>query len=135
MSARKESVLDLGRFIDKVVRVKLAGGREGAHYTVLRVLASALYVAITEVSFLVSASSAAACLHPVLATSSVSLCLAVQGTLKGYDQLLNLVLDECIEFMQGASLRQHCVRPSCCQTSTRHMLQPRGLGHYDGGAL
>jgi len=30
MGTRKESVLDLARFIDKVVRVKLAGGREGA---------------------------------------------------------------------------------------------------------
>ena len=48
----KETVLDLGRFIDKGVRVKLSGGRE------------------------------------------------VTGTLKGYDQLLNLVLDECVEYMR-----------------------------------
>jgi U6 snRNA-associated Sm-like protein LSm7 len=48
----KETVLDLGRFIDKGVRVKLSGGRE------------------------------------------------VKGTLKGYDQLLNLVLDECVEYMR-----------------------------------
>ena len=48
----KETVLDLGRFIDKGVSVKLSGGRE------------------------------------------------VTGTLKGYDQLLNLVLDECVEYMR-----------------------------------
>ena len=48
----KETVLDLGRFIDQGVRVKLSGGRE------------------------------------------------VTGTLKGYDQLLNLVLDECVEYMR-----------------------------------
>lgn len=29
MAGRKESALDLARFIDKGVRVKLAGGREG----------------------------------------------------------------------------------------------------------
>ena len=31
MGTRKESVLDLARFINKIVRVKLAGGREGGH--------------------------------------------------------------------------------------------------------
>jgi U6 snRNA-associated Sm-like protein LSm7 len=50
----KESVLDLARFIDRGVRVKLSGGRE------------------------------------------------VTGTLKGYDQLLNLVLDEAIEHLRDA---------------------------------
>jgi U6 snRNA-associated Sm-like protein LSm7 len=49
---KKETVLDLGKFIDKSVRVKLSGGRE------------------------------------------------VIGTLKGYDQLLNLVLDETTEFLR-----------------------------------
>ena len=48
----KETVLDLGRFIDAGVRVKLSGGRE------------------------------------------------VSGTLKGYDQLLNLVLDETVEHLR-----------------------------------
>ncbi|KAK9860341.1 hypothetical protein WJX84_004441 [Apatococcus fuscideae] len=50
--ARKENALDLGKFIDKGVRVKLSGGRE------------------------------------------------VQGVLKGYDQLLNLVMDETEEFLR-----------------------------------
>lgn len=27
--------------------------------------------------------------------------IAVTGTLKGYDQLLNLVLDEAVEFLRG----------------------------------
>jgi hypothetical protein len=30
MAGKKETVLDLGKFIDKGVRVKLSGGREGA---------------------------------------------------------------------------------------------------------
>ncbi|KAL5132628.1 Sm-like protein LSM7 [Glycine soja] len=51
MSGRKETVLDLAKFVDKGVQVKLTGGR--------------------------------------------------QGTLKGYDQLLNLVLDEAVEFLRG----------------------------------
>lgn len=48
----KDTVLDLARFIDRGVRVKLSGGRE------------------------------------------------VTGTLKGYDQLLNLVLDDAIEHVR-----------------------------------
>ena len=30
--ARKENALDLAKFIDKGVRVKLSGGREGEHW-------------------------------------------------------------------------------------------------------
>ncbi|WVZ02237.1 hypothetical protein V8G54_023043 [Vigna mungo] len=48
-SGRKETVLDLAKFVDKGVQVKLTGGRQ------------------------------------------------VTGTLKGYDQLLNLVLDEAVD--------------------------------------
>ncbi|CAH8381070.1 unnamed protein product [Eruca vesicaria subsp. sativa] len=51
---RKETVLDLAKFVDKGVQVKLTGGRQ------------------------------------------------VTGTLKGYDQLLNLVLDGAVE-----SVRDH----------------------------
>ncbi|XP_048232147.1 sm-like protein LSM7 isoform X1 [Ricinus communis] len=52
MSGRKETVLDLAKFVDKGVQVKLTGGRQ------------------------------------------------VTGTLKGYDQLLNLVLDEAVEYLR-----------------------------------
>jgi len=54
MAGRKETVLDLSKYIDKGVRVKLSGGRE------------------------------------------------VEGLLKGYDQLLNLVLDETNEYLRDA---------------------------------
>ena len=67
MSGKKETVLDLGKFIDKGVRVKLSGGRE------------------------------------------------VTGVLKGFDQLLNLVLDECVEFLRG----EISVLPSPFASSTR----------------
>ncbi|KAJ9505020.1 hypothetical protein QJQ45_025604, partial [Haematococcus lacustris] len=56
MTSKKESALDLSKFIDKGVRVKLAGGREGQ--------------------------------------------CASSGVLKGYDQLLNLVLDEALEYLR-----------------------------------
>ncbi|XP_021910242.1 sm-like protein LSM7 [Carica papaya] len=58
MSGRKETVLDLAKFVDKGVQVKLTGGRQ------------------------------------------------VTGTLKGYDQLLNLVLDEAVEFLRVNVLMQ-----------------------------
>ncbi|CAJ0573735.1 unnamed protein product, partial [Mesorhabditis spiculigera] len=51
---KKESIVDLSRFIDKKVRVKFQGGREA------------------------------------------------MGTLKGYDALLNLVLDDAIEYLRDA---------------------------------
>merc|ERR1711977_109555 len=50
--ASKQSAVDLAKFVDKGVHVKLAGGRE------------------------------------------------VSGTLKGYDQLLNMVLDETVEYLR-----------------------------------
>ena len=52
MPQHKQTVLDLGKYIDKGVRVKLSGGRE------------------------------------------------VEGILKGFDQLLNLVLDETKEYLR-----------------------------------
>jgi U6 snRNA-associated Sm-like protein LSm7 len=50
---KKDSILELGKMMDAVVRVKCLGGRE------------------------------------------------LQGTLKGYDELVNLVLDDCDEFLRG----------------------------------
>lgn len=49
---KKESILDLSKYIDKTIRVKFSGGRE------------------------------------------------VSGVLKGYDPLLNLVLDGCVEYLR-----------------------------------
>ena len=50
---KKESIVDLSKYLDKAVRVKFQGGREA------------------------------------------------QGILKGYDPLLNLVLDNTTEFLRG----------------------------------
>lgn len=51
---KKETILDLARYLDKKIRVKFSGGRE------------------------------------------------VNGVLKGYDPLLNLVLDSTIEYMRDS---------------------------------
>ncbi|CAH0563880.1 unnamed protein product [Brassicogethes aeneus] len=51
---RKESILDLSKYLEKTIRVKFAGGREAS------------------------------------------------GVLKGYDPLLNLVLDNTIEYLRDA---------------------------------
>lgn len=50
---KKESIVDLSRYLEKVIRVKFAGGRE------------------------------------------------VSGILKGYDPLVNLVLDNTTEYLRG----------------------------------
>ena len=50
---KKESIVDLSRYLEKIIRVKFAGGRE------------------------------------------------VSGILKGYDPLVNLVLDNTTEYLRG----------------------------------
>ncbi|XP_060227123.1 U6 snRNA-associated Sm-like protein LSm7 isoform X3 [Meriones unguiculatus] len=66
---KKESILDLSKYIDKTIRVKFQGGREAS------------------------------------------------GILKGFDPLLNLVLDGTIEYMRGVFCL--CVRLSTgCQELT-----------------
>ena len=89
---RKESILDLKPLVDKKVHVKLAGGREG-------VVGWSLVYPCLDVL----------CLHRV----SRAQLFAVEGVLKGYDLLLNLVLDDCIEFLQGVA---------CRPTLTPHLL-------------
>ena len=52
--------------------------------------------------------------------------IAVAGVLKGYDQLLNLVLDEAVEYLRGmrlwpgqaASHRLHMWQPGVCSATT-----------------
>ncbi|KAK3008000.1 hypothetical protein RJ639_014670 [Escallonia herrerae] len=88
-SGRKETVLDLAKFIDKGVQVKLAGGRQvigfdicGSYFGVNK---SPLIRRIGKVQ-----------------DAALVLDVDVTGTLKGYDQLLNLVLDEAVEFLRDA---------------------------------
>lgn len=62
---KKESIVDLSRFIDKRIQVKFQGGREGK-----------LFFIYGTVYF------------------------SASGILKGYDALLNMVLDNCVEYLR-----------------------------------
>ena len=61
---KRESILELSKWMDAKVRVKCLGGRE------------------------------------------------LEGTLKGYDDLVNLVLDDCDEYLRGKQPRGAARRPS-----------------------
>jgi U6 snRNA-associated Sm-like protein LSm7 len=64
---KKESILELSKLQDQVVRVKCLGGRE------------------------------------------------LQGVLRGYDELVNLVLDECDEFLRGTRVYNHIIIYLVCK--------------------
>lgn len=66
---KRESILDLSRYINERIRVKFTGGREGK-----------------------------CCCSSTMTLTHLS---PVTGILKGYDQLLNLVLDNVEEQIQG----------------------------------
>lgn len=97
--ARKENALDLAKFIDKGVRVKLSGGREGA--------------LPRQTNMTRSPREPSSCANMVP-------CDAVEGVLKGYDQLLNLVLDETVEYARGAP----CMHASLSYSSVLRQWQP-----------
>lgn len=71
---KREAILDLSKYVNERIRVKFTGGREGTYFH------HDAYHDLIDV---------------------VLLFLKVNGILKGYDQLLNLVLDEVEEDIQG----------------------------------
>ena len=70
---KKENILDLSKYLNKQTRVKFSGGREGN--------------------------------LPNELTNRVQYCIFIKvvGVLKGYDGLLNLVLDSTQEYLQSNS--------------------------------
>lgn len=72
---KKENILDLNKYMDKAMTVKFNGGREGEFYF------SRIILAMVKANF----------------------DILVTGTLKGYDQLMNLVLDNVEEVTRGIS--------------------------------
>ena len=98
---KREAILDLSKYVNERIRVKFTGGREGSGNFVLTDMSSKKHD---------------------------SFFLAVTGILKGYDQLLNLVLDEVQEEVQGAGIL-HCLHVGWL---TRVILEPevhiRSLG-------
>ena len=52
---------------------------------------------------------------------------AVEGVLKGYDQLLNLVLDETVEYSRGSLLFQakQCTTFATCEEASPYLHGPQ----------
>lgn len=79
---KREAILDLSKYANNRIRVKFTGGREGALFSL-----STQCVVVDD-----------------------ELLSSVTGILKGYDQLLNLVLDEVEEQLQGGCIAFTCPR-------------------------
>ena len=75
---KKENILDLTKYMDKEISVKFNGGREGTCNLFPQVEGNKKETVLIG-----------ACLR------------TVTGTLKGYDQLMNLVLDDVKELLHG----------------------------------
>jgi U6 snRNA-associated Sm-like protein LSm7 len=84
---KREAILDLSKYVNERIRVKFTGGREGAY------LYSDVYHYFIIFTF------------------------KVNGILKGYDQLLNLVLDEVEEDIQGETSLVVLLDKSSCPES------------------
>ena len=64
-------------------------------------------------------------MEPPLCTNSIcSWAVPVEGVLKGYDQLLNLVLDETVEYARGARCMHRMFHAVTCKLL--HQRQPSG---------
>lgn len=77
---KKENILDLAKYMDKEIIVKFNGGRESK-------------LALVQCFVLGGLSCEMGGLIGVIGI--------VQGTLKGHDQLMNLVLDDVQEMLRG----------------------------------
>lgn len=87
---KKENILDLSKYMDKQLTVKFSGGREGESSIGCR------SEKIRRHGRVVYSAKSRGRSHPL--TDWI-----VIGTLKGYDQLMNLVLDEVKEALTGTS--------------------------------
>jgi small nuclear ribonucleoprotein (snRNP)-like protein len=76
---KRQAILDLAKYVDHRVRVKFTGGREGASRRVLTAVSRQPGLTVLQ--------------------------RTVRGTLKGYDQLLNLVMDDVEELVRGKPLQ------------------------------
>jgi len=92
---KKVTVLDMSKYVDKSIRVKFMGGRE--------VSPSACCGLVAPVQHSTCCYHASALSHGLFAQ--------VVGVLKGYDALLNLVLDESHEYLKVQQLRSPSAPP------------------------
>jgi U6 snRNA-associated Sm-like protein LSm7 len=98
---KREAILDLSKYVNERIRVKFTGGREGAH----------LYLSVY---------------HDFIDQIGC-LSYSVNGILKGYDQLLNLVLDEVEEDIQGETFQLVLDRNSCAESEPEPRTRSLGL--------
>lgn len=77
MASERDVVLDMSKYIDQRMRVTFQGGREGLFLILIFYLVLYYYMFTNFFLFL------------------------VDGLLKGYDKLDNLVLDDCFEYLRG----------------------------------
>lgn len=90
-------ILDLAKHADRLVHVKLAGGRQGERYPVVHMCRS-VQSRLASI-FLVRGANASLSVFFLVVRVLRS---TVRGVLKGWDPLVNLVLDEAVEEMRGA---------------------------------
>lgn len=93
---KKGSILDLNKYMDQAIRVKFSGGREGTKRSQADNQQHASAGRWRTHDPRVHASHDTSSLFPLF----FSLFLPVTGVLKGYDPLLNLVLDSTEEFLR-----------------------------------
>eukprot|EP00074_Homo_sapiens_P102361 XP_016882358.1 U6 snRNA-associated Sm-like protein LSm7 isoform X1 [Homo sapiens] len=106
---KKESILDLSKYIDKTIRVKFQGGREGSpvpisHHCLShpwpwhpRIPSLSLWIGL---SWTFHRNGISRCAAFCVWRLSLSVTSSASGILKGFDPLLNLVLDGTIEYMR-----------------------------------
>ncbi|KAM9254554.1 U6 snRNA-associated Sm-like protein LSm7 isoform 1-T1 [Cariama cristata] len=101
---KKESILDLSKYIDKTIRVKFQGGREAGSATcrplVCLKVSSMLRGRCSAEAFAKQTRSAFKISFKTPLGLDASEVLEASGVLKGFDPLLNLVLDGTIEYMR-----------------------------------
>ena len=94
---KKENILDLGKYMDKRITVKFNGGREGKQNP------STFWRNVGHVNppLIPPRESGAkrGAVGAIILTDTI-----VTGSLKGYDALMNLVLDDVQEVLRGTAI-------------------------------
>lgn len=93
---KKENILDLAKYLDKQINVKFNGGREGS--LARSPLASLLCLVRSR-----EGEKSKEAKKAKKAKANRPNSHLVVGVLKGYDQLMNLVLDDVQELLRGTS--------------------------------
>lgn len=117
-------VINLEGYLEKRIRVRFAGGREGAF-----AVNSSRGVAMRGV-----AGVGARWLPHFCVADPSPLYSAVVGLLKGFDGLVNIVLDDAVEYLRGACGCLPCMRVRVrllTALSHAHRHRPERRGHVD----